>query len=217
MRNRKSVSGGDRRRPSAAMIIAMVALSAALAGTAIAGPEALVSKITKSKVKKIAKKEANKRINKRESGLDVNSAKTANTATMATSADSFAEMTAERFEAFTLNNGQSQALGTFGPFTLTASCEINVGGFDRALVEIETSQDNSAFRGEDSSADFDVGQKLEYVAAVASPTTIPDLAEDGGVAIAPDGTELIGYRLYAGVNVLDETGKCRFGGALFTG
>jgi hypothetical protein len=53
-----------RRRPSPAMIVAVVALSAALAGTAIAGPDAITSAITKSKVKKIAAKQAKKEIKK---------------------------------------------------------------------------------------------------------------------------------------------------------
>jgi hypothetical protein len=49
-------------RPSPALIVAVVALVAALAGTAIAGPGATTSKITKAKVKKIANKQINKRL-----------------------------------------------------------------------------------------------------------------------------------------------------------
>jgi hypothetical protein len=51
------------RRPSPALFVAALALVAALAGTAIAGPEASTS-VSKKKVKKIAKKEAKKQINK---------------------------------------------------------------------------------------------------------------------------------------------------------
>ena len=47
------------------MILAAVALIFALAGTAIAGPDALTRAITKSKVKTIAKKQANKVFNAR--------------------------------------------------------------------------------------------------------------------------------------------------------
>jgi len=50
------------RRPSPAMIVAVIALSGALAGTAIAGPDAITSALTKSKVKKIAAKQAKKQI-----------------------------------------------------------------------------------------------------------------------------------------------------------
>jgi hypothetical protein len=50
------------RLPSPALIVAVVALVAALAGTAIAGPGASTSKVTKSKVKKITNKQINKRV-----------------------------------------------------------------------------------------------------------------------------------------------------------
>jgi hypothetical protein len=67
-------------RPSPALIVAMIALVLALAGTALAGGTA--AKITKSKVKTIAAKQ----INKLAPGLEVNSAKTATTADSAKTA-----------------------------------------------------------------------------------------------------------------------------------
>jgi hypothetical protein len=57
-------------RPSPAMVLAAIALILAMAGTAIAGPSAISSKITKSKVKQISKKQ----INKAAPGLSVNNA-----------------------------------------------------------------------------------------------------------------------------------------------
>ena len=71
-----------RGRPSPAIVLAVIALVFAMAGSAIAGTDALSSKITKSKVKKIAKKQ----INKAAPGLDVKSAKTADKATNADNA-----------------------------------------------------------------------------------------------------------------------------------
>jgi hypothetical protein len=65
------------RGVSPAMIVAGVALSVALAGTAIAGPGANVSAVSKAKVKRIARGQANKVLNGREANLNVNSAKTA--------------------------------------------------------------------------------------------------------------------------------------------
>jgi hypothetical protein len=50
------------RRPSPALLVAVVALVAALAGTAVAGPGASSSAITKAKVKKVANKQINKRL-----------------------------------------------------------------------------------------------------------------------------------------------------------
>ena len=52
-----------RRLPSAAILIAVVALVAALGGTAIAGPDAFTS-ISKKKTKQVANKQAKKQINK---------------------------------------------------------------------------------------------------------------------------------------------------------
>lgn len=49
-------------RPSPALVVAVLALVAAVAGTAIAGPGASTSAITKSKVKKIANKQIDKRL-----------------------------------------------------------------------------------------------------------------------------------------------------------
>lgn len=67
-------------RPSPALIVAMIALVLALAGTSLAGGTA--AKISKKNVKAIAAKQ----IDKLAPGLDVNSAKTATTADSATTA-----------------------------------------------------------------------------------------------------------------------------------
>ena len=50
-----------RRRPSPALVVVVAALIAALGGTAIAGPSASTSAVSKKKVKKIAKKQVNKK------------------------------------------------------------------------------------------------------------------------------------------------------------
>jgi hypothetical protein len=63
-----------------AMVVAALALILALVGTAVAGPDATTSKITKTKVKKIAKKQANKVLTRRAPTLDVNSARSADSA-----------------------------------------------------------------------------------------------------------------------------------------
>jgi hypothetical protein len=51
-----------RSRPSPAIIVAVVALVAALAGTAVAGPGASTSAVDKSDVRKIATRKANKAV-----------------------------------------------------------------------------------------------------------------------------------------------------------
>jgi hypothetical protein len=52
----------SRKRPSPAIVVAVVALVAGLAGTAVADPGASTSAVTKKKVKKIANKQINKRL-----------------------------------------------------------------------------------------------------------------------------------------------------------
>jgi uncharacterized cupredoxin-like copper-binding protein len=88
-------------RPSPAILIAILALVAALAGTAVAGPTATTS-VSKKKVKKIAKKQAIKQINKLAPGLSVAHADSATNANNADklggkSASAFASSTSEPY------------------------------------------------------------------------------------------------------------------------
>jgi hypothetical protein len=62
------------KRPSPAMIVAVVALSLSLAGTGMAATISVLSSSDKKQVKKIARKQANKRITKRAANLAVASA-----------------------------------------------------------------------------------------------------------------------------------------------
>jgi hypothetical protein len=61
-------------RPSPAIIVAVVALVAALAGTAVAGPGATSSKLTKAKVKLVAQKQARKVLKQEAPNLTVGAA-----------------------------------------------------------------------------------------------------------------------------------------------
>ena len=74
----------QKRRPSAAMIVAVIALVLGLGGAAIAAD------LSKSQVKKIAKKQANKQITKRAPGLSVAKAGQADTADIALSPVAYA-------------------------------------------------------------------------------------------------------------------------------
>lgn len=67
--------------PSPAMLVAVIAMAFALVGTAVAANDgAIYPKLTKSKVKKIAKKQANKQLKANVSGSHVNLADTATNA-----------------------------------------------------------------------------------------------------------------------------------------
>jgi hypothetical protein len=61
-------------RPSPAIIVAVVALVAALAGTAVAGPGAQSSKLNKAKVKLVSQKQARKILKQEAPNLEVGSA-----------------------------------------------------------------------------------------------------------------------------------------------
>jgi hypothetical protein len=72
------------------MVVACIALSFALAGSAVAGTELVRSKLDNKEtkqVKRIAKKQANKQIGKRAPGLSVNHAETATSAGSAARAE----------------------------------------------------------------------------------------------------------------------------------
>lgn len=75
------------RKPSAAMVVSMLALIVALGGTSLAAT-AVFSPKEKKQIKKISRMEANSQIAKRASGLSVKSALSASSATTAGSADS---------------------------------------------------------------------------------------------------------------------------------
>jgi hypothetical protein len=78
------------RKPSPAMIVAVVALSFALAGSAVAGTDGVnlkLDKKEKKQVKKISKKQANKEIRKKAGGLSVANAQNAVNAQTANSAN----------------------------------------------------------------------------------------------------------------------------------
>jgi hypothetical protein len=119
---------------------------------------------------------------------------------------------------FTLPDGGSQALLTHGPFTLTANCDLDVGGNDTANVLISTTQDNSSFDADDENDDFDVAD-LATARDWASPISVPaDTTEveanvSDGVAVAPDGTTLVLASIYTAVNPPFAPNACAFAGA----
>jgi len=101
-------------RPSPAIVIAALALVAALAGTALAGPDATTSELTKSKVKKIATKQ----INKLAPGLSVAGAQTADHANSADSADSAQSAQSAQSASFAENADELDGINStsFAPF-----------------------------------------------------------------------------------------------------
>lgn len=127
-------------RPSPAIIVAVVALVAALAGTAIAGPSAESSAITKKKVKKVAKKQVNKRFPVKTSDIADNAVTTPKLANSSVTGPKLGKLTVRTSASTPLppdgapNNGFSQALSA------EARCqpgEVAIGGGVRQ-IELES-------------------------------------------------------------------------------
>jgi hypothetical protein len=106
---------------SPGLLVGVLALVAAVAGTAVAGPGATTGALTKSKVKKIAAQQ----VNALAPGLSVAHARSADTATNATAADSAAQadsatnaLNADELDG--LNSTQFQRSGASGSDTAGA-------------------------------------------------------------------------------------------------
>jgi hypothetical protein len=226
-------------RPSPALVVSLIALFVALGGSGYAavklnGKSLKNGSVAGKKLKNrsiAGKKLKNNTVTGRhikESTLgkvplaaqadNATSATNATNATTAGSATSFGGMTAQRIDPFTLSDNGTREVAKVGPFTLTASCTIDDAGEDTALINVTTSQSNSAIVGEDEDADFDIGDTVPWVTAETfTGTGTPEIAEDPPLLIAPDGTEIFGYQLYAGVNIFGQPGVCRFGGVILVG
>ncbi len=217
------MNGNGSRRPSASLVIACLALFVALGGGAYAAAKLDKNSVTSKQVKNASLKGKDLK-NDTLSGKQINEAKLGqvpSAASSVTSGDSakLAGVTAIRVQPFTLTNGGSRQVLQHGAFTLTATCSINEAGSDFARMRISTSVDNASLDGADTTFDLDVGTPAvdrDYAAASAA-TSLPALdQEDDGVAIAPDGTELLGSDAYSGVNLpADPVGTCRFGGVFY--
>lgn len=218
-----------RRTPSAAMVIACIALFAALTGGAFAAKGAIDSKdiennsITSKDVKKDSLKGSDIKKNSLK-GNDIDESKlgevpSAATAVNANNANGFGGLTAVRVAPFTLTNGQEQQIYQRGAFTLTATCSINEGGTDFARILISTSVNNSSFDAEDTEEDLDTATPaVDREFLVAEPaTTDPEIdSNSDGSAFAPDGSEIAGAELTAAVNLVqDGAGVCRYFGVVF--
>ena len=126
--------------------------------------------------------------------------------------------TVRRIHVVRLTTGQTQALLTAGPLTLTARCLINDAGLDRAEILISTTVDGVAFEGGNFSVNLtaatpEAGRR--WVATSPATGTPAFEQEDNGIALAPDGTILAGQPFVA-VNLPGRpVGECSFGGVMF--
>ena len=109
------------------MVVAVCALVFAMAGSAIAGTDGLSSKITKAKVKAIAKKQANKRLKANVDGSHVNLADRATNADNATNATN-AENAVNATTATTAGNGYEAIAYVDAGGALVPDRSVGMGG-----------------------------------------------------------------------------------------
>jgi hypothetical protein len=121
-------------RPSPALLVAVLALVAALAGTAVAGHDASTSALSKKKVKKIARKQAIKQINalvpgladeqitSRAPGLSVAHADTAAQANAANNATTVNGQRVTRIFAKLPPGTTGRTIATVNVFAIVADC-----------------------------------------------------------------------------------------------
>lgn len=116
------------------MIVAVVALVAAVAGTAIAvpGPARKLDTKERKAIAMIARKQANKAISSKASGLSVKSAKTANSATTAATATSIA--------------AGSVKAGSFGPINVRTN-EVMIPNNSGNNVQVDCQPDERLLSG----------------------------------------------------------------------
>jgi hypothetical protein len=232
------------KRPSPAMVIALVALSVALAGTANALPghnrvkrddiarnAVRSTDIARNAVRnrhirsgqvtrsKIARRSINSALVGDDSltGADILESSLAKVpdADKVDGKDSSELVAGKRIDRFTLGDNQTREVFRLGPLTLTARCTIDPGG-DTAEVLIATSVNNSAFDGTDFDADLDVGdpEAGRQFVVATGVTGTPVFDSITGFALGADGTVVNGASLYAGANVLGLPGQCVFGGQI---
>jgi hypothetical protein len=199
------------RRPSPAMIVAVCALAFAMVGTAVASDGA-VSKITKSKVKSIAKKQADKRLKANVSGSHVNLSDKATNADNATNAANAAavggQTVTKLFTKIPSGTGATTVYQRNG-LTLSVAC---AGG--ALQFRATTSVNDSIFFSEGGnngtafslrSSNFDVGDTLNPLAAqsrgngtitYSTPTgeyvTVTYAADDAATFDTFDGCVIVG-------------------------
>jgi hypothetical protein len=220
------------RRPSPALPISMVALFVALGGSAyaltITGGDVVNGSLTGSDIKNRSLTQADLKGRAlkgtlmiadsvgynavKEQVLDASKFKQVNSSK---DSDRIAGAAGHRITAFSLDNNQSKAVGTVGPFTLTARCR-SAEADQIAEIVIQTNQNGSAVDGAAKDTAFDIGETVALVAAQGPAGTPAFDQEAAGAAVAPDGTEILGQELYAGVSVIGQPNKCRFGGLFLT-
>jgi len=154
------------RRQSPALILAVIALIAALSGTALAG-----GFITKKKAKKVA----DAQITKRAPGLSVAHASTAGRADTAGVADKVGPLSAGKFDYRASIGAGRTTIGTFGNLVITGTC-VNNAATPETLGEASSTVNDAMFKSEG----IDEGEVVhEFSSDDVDPGDFPDINSQG--------------------------------------
>jgi hypothetical protein len=202
------------RRPSPALIVAIVALVAALAGTAVALPGK--NTVKSNDIAKNAVGSSDIKNNKVK-GADVNEASLGKVPSAAVADSSNALAGHARFSAVVAEGEHNVA--TFGPFTLIGNCVIDDSGDDLAELYLTTSVDNAAMdsNSQDEFEDFDTGTQAFVLASDTVPTGDPEIeGEDAAqlVTQAPDGSSYGVDNELIAINMGGQAAQCHFAGVI---
>jgi hypothetical protein len=191
------------RRPSPALIVAIIALVAALAGTAVALPGK--NTVKSNDIAKNAVGSSDIKNNKVK-GADVNEASLGQVPSAAR-ADSAAKVDTQRHVGpVRLSEGQEQVLETRGPFTITARCVDATGDDINPEIVITTSQNNAIGYSENwgDENDFDTGEEVTLNEDTSTGPADRQFYSgySAWVFVTEDGnTQSIGDRAYVGARV----------------
>ena len=129
-----------KQRPSSAMVVAVVALVAAVVGTAVAGPQVVKSVLNK-KEKKQTRTIARNTVKRLAPGLSVASALTAANASNSAKVDG-ADVCSGTVNV--LDDGSPQTLCSSGPLIVRGECAMS-GSETTGKITLDTSQDGGWF------------------------------------------------------------------------
>ena len=122
-----------------------------------------------------------------------------------------------RVASFSLGNDETKQIYSLGPLTLTAKCQINSGGTDRAMRAGGDDAGQRHLRGlrtRASRSSTPATPEFDRLVAYSNVGTgISHVEHQEGFAAAPDGSQFVA-QLWAGSNILNQPNRCSFGGLI---
>ena len=216
-----------RYRPTPSFVLAFIALSVALGGTATALPG--FDSVTKDDIRKGAVGKSEVRVDSIGQSELIEDSITGGQiieSTLGTvpNAARFGGTRRVSIDTLSLGDGQSRVLFHTGNFTLTARCRLSFrsGGqlLDVADIFVSPKLDGGAMDGADTVPVLTRSLLSDNRQLVLSsdPANEPNFDhESDGVVVFPDGgsiggTSIVEAGLWAGANVLTQPNRCQFGG-----